>query len=315
MRHLTREEKCTGTMRLMMICVLLAALCVACGGQKEESTPAAENTKSEAVAEVTREVREEEEEEREEVILSEEEIFALYAKQIEALEERYGKPALSPYPHGVPGSQWYYLRGLSYLKLVDFDGDGTEELVACYWESADETPMMHIYGIADGECREVFSKPLGGDGSPVIFEAMFSEYEELPCVVQSGTQSCNLYAYQDGEMSCVVEGMVRSDLGRIELYSDYYAEKYYSGMVREATTGYMLNYDSSYRALIQAEQIRLFTNDVRALLQLDPWESFAFVHPGIGDYYVSTADEARGMQVPERLLFFFRHSYCPRGRE
>ena len=96
-------------------------------------------------------------------------IAASYLDKIAQLEKSHGKYSIKQYPYGVPGEDWKYASGLSYISLIDFDKDGTKELYAVWRDRKKEEFRFGIFSYRKGKCIKLGQAQVSCGGSPIIF--------------------------------------------------------------------------------------------------------------------------------------------------
>lgn len=96
-----------------------------------------------------------------------------YLEVVDELEASFGTPATIGSAQGyldLDASHFADLSGLCLLKLIDFDRDGLDELVAGYREPTDGSYHFRVYGYAQGQLHMYIDSIMGGVGQPVIYE-------------------------------------------------------------------------------------------------------------------------------------------------
>lgn len=89
----------------------------------------------------------------------------LYYDKLMELQETYGEAVLDSEidPYGSGSEQYYWWEGLFYADLLDFDGDGQEELITAVCSGAQtgtgtsERYCIQVWGIIDSDLEEVYS--------------------------------------------------------------------------------------------------------------------------------------------------------------
>lgn len=96
-----------------------------------------------------------------------------YLEVVDELEASFGMPATIGSAQGyldLDASHFADLSGLCLLKLIDFDRDGLDELVAGYREPTDGSYHFRVYGYAQGQLHMYVDSIMGGVGQPLIYE-------------------------------------------------------------------------------------------------------------------------------------------------
>lgn len=168
-----------------------------------------------------------------------------YYKIIESRNEKYGKGNLVK-NEGEP-----YLDGLSYVSLVDFDGDENEELLLVYRKKIRESATnayngefiiiekpaycVEVYSWNGSVAKKVFSRDsisnylndsdtnylmLKTDGKKV--DICFNSYSDVSS--HSYTASSRIYEFKDGEFVSTFSAKEENSYG----YKDYYLDGKYS---------------------------------------------------------------------------------------
>lgn len=99
--------------------------------------------------------------------------YQAYLEAVDELEASFGTPAAIESVQGyldLDASHFADLSGLCLLKLIDFDRDGLDELVAGYREPTDGSYHFRVYGYAQGQLHMYIDSIMGGVGQPVIYE-------------------------------------------------------------------------------------------------------------------------------------------------
>lgn len=99
--------------------------------------------------------------------------YQAYREAVDELEASFGTPATIESVQGyldLDASHFADLSGLCLLKLIDFDRDGLDELVAGYREPTDGSYHFRVYGYAQGQLHMYIDSIMGGIGQPVIYE-------------------------------------------------------------------------------------------------------------------------------------------------
>ena len=99
--------------------------------------------------------------------------YQAYLEAVDELEASFGTPAAIESAQGyldLDASHFADLSGLCLLKLIDFDRDGLDELVAGYREPTDGSYHFRVYGYAQGQLHMYIDSIMGGVGQPVIYE-------------------------------------------------------------------------------------------------------------------------------------------------
>lgn len=99
--------------------------------------------------------------------------YQAYLEAVDELEASFGTPAAIKSAQGyldLDASHFAELSGLCLLKLIDFDRDGLDELVAGYREPTDGSYHFRVYGYAQGQLHMYIDSIMGGVGQPVIYE-------------------------------------------------------------------------------------------------------------------------------------------------
>ena len=121
-----------------------------------ESETATEETTAEATAEVTEETTQE----VDETTL----MYRAYYDKIIELEEEYGEKEFisleNEISEGLYNPKAYY-SGVCYAELIDFDGDGTEEMIIGYYDDSSSGVSdytVEIWGYEDGTAVKILSE-------------------------------------------------------------------------------------------------------------------------------------------------------------
>ena len=99
--------------------------------------------------------------------------YQSYLEVADELEASFGTPAAIESAQGyldLDASHFADLGGLCLLRLIDFDRDGLDELVAGYREPTDGSYHFRVYGYAQGQLHMYIDSIMGGVGQPVIYE-------------------------------------------------------------------------------------------------------------------------------------------------
>lgn len=99
--------------------------------------------------------------------------YQAYLELVDELEASFGTPATIESAQGyldLDASHFADLSGLCLLKLIDFDRDGLDELVAGYREPTDGSYHFRVYGYAQAKLHLYIDSIMGGVGQPVIYE-------------------------------------------------------------------------------------------------------------------------------------------------
>lgn len=100
-----------------------------------------------------------------------------YCRIIEKLIEQYGKPCIKNTLYG----------GTAIIKLIDFDGDGKEELYCAYSENKSWVDMQEIYSYKDGKILSVFKGQINNMGTSVEPFVEFYQ-DDKKCYILSDDQ-------------------------------------------------------------------------------------------------------------------------------
>lgn len=127
---------------------------------EDQSSSKAESSEPESSKEESsKEEKSEPAESSEEVKTGKDAMYDAYAKVVEDLIKKEGKPEKT---------STGYLNGVAVVRLMDFDGDGTEEMYCVYPQDNDMfANKQEIYGYSDGEAVSLFKDRVQNWGSGV----------------------------------------------------------------------------------------------------------------------------------------------------
>lgn len=129
--------------------------------QSSEAESSVESSKESSVESSVESSQESSEEESkpEEINLSD--VYSAYGEVVKRLQADHGTASTSS-NSGMSG----YATGLAIVRLIDFNGDGTEELLCAYNETADSMFANHqeIFTYADGQAVSVYSGTVNYEG-------------------------------------------------------------------------------------------------------------------------------------------------------
>ncbi|MCD8119919.1 MAG: hypothetical protein LUE29_10660 [Lachnospiraceae bacterium] len=147
------------------------------------------------------------------------EIYALYAEVVKEYEDIYGKGGYQEY--GIAG---YGVTGTYLLQLLDFDGDGLEELLVGVYDENNYTqmtdingckfPWVEIWAYVDGDITKVYAPDMQSEstgsnnvcGGDTSFYVVCAECDGKIYMLQGDLgDACLLYyyGYADGEFQLV----------------------------------------------------------------------------------------------------------------
>lgn len=126
--------------------------------------------------------------------------YQAYLEVVDELEASFGTPATIESAQGyldLDASHFADLSGLCLLKLIDFDRDGLDELVAGYREPTDGSYHFRVYGYAQGQLHMYIDSIMGGVGQPVIYELAtetLNDGQEY-LITHDGTRGHRIYGF------------------------------------------------------------------------------------------------------------------------
>ncbi|MBQ7917000.1 MAG: M56 family metallopeptidase, partial [Firmicutes bacterium] len=194
-------RKCYILCTVLLIAVLVCSLLVSYGGTEEENSGKEESSREE-VSKEEESSREESWVEDENADLPESEIGRMayrYLEVINHIEDTYGVPYVES-----KTTENLFLKGT--YQLLDFDGDGTEELYCVFCDLAgDGTIYEEIYQYADGSCKRIWSKVLGNSNG-VAYSALIKVDDKVYIHTKNTDGKKGSYiTVQNGQMSASLE--------------------------------------------------------------------------------------------------------------
>ena len=109
-------------------------------------------------------------------------VYQNYYNKIKELEEEYGSVSVKR------ENDQAQLTGVCFASLMDFSGDGLEELVLAYCAGEDEYGwpdyVLEIWDYADGQMRLLMQNRQYGYGNNLYTSIVFTEQNGQPCVLQ-----------------------------------------------------------------------------------------------------------------------------------
>lgn len=199
-------RKCYILCAILLIAVIVGSLLVSCGGSEDESSGTEESSREESSRE---EVSKEEEQSREEswiqeesVNLPESEIGRMayrYLEVIQHIENTYGVPYVESQT-----TENIFLKGT--YQLLDFDGDGIEELYCVFCDLAGNgTIYEEVYRYADGNCERIWSKVLGNSNG-IAYSNLIKVDDKVYVHTKNAEGKKGSYVtVQKGKMSAALE--------------------------------------------------------------------------------------------------------------
>ena len=89
---------------------------------------------------------------------------AAYRQVIDGLTQQYGEGSISESP--IDGQS--VMKGLAVVRLLDFDGDGTQELYCAYAkEGSPYANRQEIYQYRDNEAVLIYESSISNEGTDV----------------------------------------------------------------------------------------------------------------------------------------------------
>ena len=82
----------------------------------------------------------------------------------------------------TPEQKLEYSKGVSLLKLIDFDQDGRMELLAVYYDKNKKGYYFNIYDIRNLKCKKICKDFVSGGGLPAVIRIGISQYRGKPCI-------------------------------------------------------------------------------------------------------------------------------------
>lgn len=188
-------------------------------------------------------------------VLTEEEIYSLYGDLIRELLGEYGPGrVISP-----EGAYYAYSGGLITARLIDFDGDGTDELY-CVYSDEEFIYTQAVYGIKDGELYAYLppescanngtdvsptTNLVEKDGKVYLKEGIHVAIEGDYCTIEDGSWTV-VHSYSapfDMEDEYTIDGSAVTEEEYLDfteeydevekIFYSYFEEDYYAGFLEE----------------------------------------------------------------------------------
>lgn len=186
---------------------------------EEEDSALAEADTQQVEAEAETEAQQEADEAEQAALR--EEMYSAYAAIVQQYEDSYGVGSYTSHESYEAVSSGYCPIGVFLLELVDFDGDGQEELLmgfehysitATWVGDSSFDPQIIVWSYADGEAVKVY--PSGGIGitgdvchslEDYSWNIVYDKYSNGKIYIEDGTFGglCDYYEYEDGTFQTV----------------------------------------------------------------------------------------------------------------
>ena len=134
-----------------------------------------------------------------------------YRNKIGLLEKKYGVFQVEGYYDLTPENKLEYSKGVSFLKLIDFNQDGRVELLAVYYDKNKKAYFFNVYTMKGSQCKKVYKGFVSGGGMPAIIQIGISRYQGKPCIYMYEGRSVCVYGMNGNGFELINDPMMESN--------------------------------------------------------------------------------------------------------
>lgn len=96
--------------------------------------------------------------------------YGAYYAELQKIEEAFGECGIVSSDVAIQDVDKYHdMTGLSLVRLIDFNRDGLDEMLAAYQDTQTLRYHFRVYGYEDDELKLYIDELMGGNGSPMIY--------------------------------------------------------------------------------------------------------------------------------------------------